>query len=171
MPRLITRCALAVALTCSSGCATIFANGPTTLNVDATANGKDVTIVLKDAEGRRVSTSRQGQAQFKLQRGTRYVVEVRAPGYQTGNYPIERTLEPVMLLNTAPLGMSLLTLFFAVLSGISPAPGPRSYEGFYLVAAAFGLLGGSGFLIDAITGNAWRHERDSLGVLLYPAEK
>src|SRR5690349_9897014 len=114
MHPLIARCALAIALTCSSGCATIFANGPTTLDVDATANGKNVTIELKDLEGRRVSTSRKGQAQFKLRRGARYVVVVKAPGYQAGTYLIERNLEPVMLLNSAPLGLGVLTLFLGI---------------------------------------------------------
>jgi hypothetical protein len=159
--KFLSALALTGALLASSGCATLFASGPSEVDiaVDQPANGATIAVrgIMNDD-----AIVKQAQAyKATLDRRTPYAVAVTADGYKPQVVPVKLEVNPAYWLDLLPLlaGMTL------------SVTSPNLVQSNPALLGGLELAGAVGMLVDLVTANAYRHSMVHMNVSLDKAEK
>lgn len=91
---------LALMLPMATGCASLFAGGSPALHVDVdNANVPDITVTITGLQDGDRWVEHATEFQVNLQRTSDYLIEVQAPGYETQQIEVGRTVNPVTFVN------------------------------------------------------------------------
>jgi hypothetical protein len=150
--------ALAVAgLLACPGCATVFAGGPSLVDVEVEGPAEGVELLVSGTDDARVLHVDGRRTRLTLDRGATYAVMATAQGYKAEIGAIRTTTNPAVYLDVAP---ALAGLLAGGLLGNTTSASSLSSG---LVLVSLGL-----YAADLLTHAASKHEANYLSLKLGP---
>jgi hypothetical protein len=157
MKRILSTALLALAVAGSSGCATIFAGGPSQLDVTVPGPAAGTTTIVRGVMNDRMEVHHEPNFKTELDRGTPYAVSISRDGYEPQLYIVKLEINPYYWLNYAPL---------VVATGLQlTSPNMDTTTRGYIASAALGWII-VGPVVDLLTKAAYQHDTHAINAEL-----